>query len=218
MGRPRLHDTQTARMLLDAAERAVSADGFESLSVRALAAEVGTSTRAVYSLYGSKEGLVVALGVRAFDRLGSAIRRQPSTADPAADLVAAGIQVFRQFAIGHPSLYQLAVQYVPAPMRLACEFRDAANQALDGLRDRVAPLAEAGLIEGRGVEQATWEFHALCEGLAAVELRGQLGAPGQSEQVWRDALTALVTGFAAAPAAPPPALSSAAPPPGNPSG
>jgi hypothetical protein len=48
----------------------------------------------------------------------------------------------------------------------------------------------------RGKGDAATEFHALCEGLAALELRGQL-TTGDSEQIWRDALTALVNGFSA---------------------
>ena len=39
------------------------------------------------------------------------------------------------------------------------------------------------------------KFHALCEGLAAIELRGQMTS-GEEMRIWRDALTALVAGFA----------------------
>ena len=66
MGRPREHDERTAERLLDAAERIVEAKGLDSLSVRVVAHATGTTTRAVYSLFGSKDGLVVALGKRAF--------------------------------------------------------------------------------------------------------------------------------------------------------
>jgi hypothetical protein len=41
----------------------------------------------------------------------------------------------------------------------------------------------------------TLEFHALCEGLAALDIRSVIPA-GQQEQIWRSALTALITGFA----------------------
>ena len=73
MGRPREHDQATATALLDMAERAVEADGLAALSVRAVAADTGTTTRAVYSLFGSKDGLVVALGVRAYELLDAAV-------------------------------------------------------------------------------------------------------------------------------------------------
>jgi hypothetical protein len=45
------------------------------------------------------------------------------------------------------------------------------------------------------VPDATREFHALCEGLAAMELRSLLPRR-EEERVWRDALATLVRGFA----------------------
>src|SRR5471030_2163532 len=98
MGRPREHDDRMACALLDAAERILQADGPDALSIRHVAEDVGTTTRAVYSLFGSKDGLIVALGVRAFEMLGASIRALPETKDPVADLVEAGVVVFREFA------------------------------------------------------------------------------------------------------------------------
>jgi len=42
--------------------------------------------------------------------------------------------------------------------------------------------------------ETTIAFHALCEGLAALELRGLLPA-GHEERLWRHAFIALLTGF-----------------------
>jgi AcrR family transcriptional regulator len=196
MGRPREHSQATAVALLEAAERTVQAAGLEGLSVRGLADEVGTTTRAVYTLFGSKDGLIVALGTRAFTMLGAAISELPTTADPAADLTEAGVAVFRRFAIGHPSLFRIGVQQTVGP-KLASDFARAATLAFAGLEARVARVKAAGLLGSRSVPEAACQFHALCEGLAAVELRGVM-APGQEMRIWRDALTALVAGFAAA--------------------
>ncbi len=195
MGRPREHNQATAAALLEAAERTVQAAGLQGLSVRRLADDVGTTTRAVYTLFGSKDGLLVALGTRAFTMLGAAIAELPATADPAADLVEAGVVVFRRFAIGHPSLFRIGVQQTLGPPELACDFAQAAAQAFAGLETRVTRVKGAGLLGGRPVREAACQFHALCEGLAAVELRG-LMAPGEEMRIWRDALTALVAGFA----------------------
>ncbi len=199
MGRPREHNQRTARALLDAAERIVETEGLGALSIRRVADEVGTTTRAVYSLFGSKEGLVVALGTRAFELLGAAIAALPSTPDPAADLVEAGVAVFRRFAIEHPSLFRLAVQRTLTSPQLAAQFNAAAEDALAGLEARVARVRAAGLLGNRTTRDTVWQFHALCEGLAALELRG-LTQEGQEERLWRDALAALVTGFAVLPA------------------
>ncbi len=195
MGRPKEHDEWTAAALLVAAERIVLADGLDRLSVRRVADEVGTTTRAVYSLFGSKDGLLVALGARAFELLGEAITALATTDDPALDLVEAGVAVFRRFAIEHPTLFRIGVQRTLLSPDLAGQFRAAARTAFAGLEARLSRLENAGLLGPRTVGDAACEFHALCEGLAAIELRG-LMTPGEEIRIWRDALAALVTGFA----------------------
>jgi AcrR family transcriptional regulator len=203
VGRPKAHDARTAAALLDAAERLVQARGIDALSLRRVATAAGTTTRAVYSVYGNKAGLLAALGVRAFELLGTAVTALPSTDDPAADLVTAGVTVFRRFAVDHPSLFRIGMQHRLPAAPLTGDVREAAAQALTGLLARIARLEQAGLLGARTVAQAAWAFHALCEGLAAAELRRGL-PPGQEEQLWRDALAALVAGFAAAPPRDPP--------------
>jgi AcrR family transcriptional regulator len=196
MGRPRRHGTETAARLLDAAERIVESDGVEALTVRRVAEEVGTTTRAVYSVFGSKDGLFVALGRRAFDLLGAGISSLATTDDPAADLIRAGVEVFRPLVVEHPSLYRIAVQRSLPEPSLAAGFRGAASTALDGLRARVGRLEQRGELGGRSVRDATTQFHALCEGLGGLELAGMLQS-GEELRLWTEALTALVRGFAA---------------------
>jgi AcrR family transcriptional regulator len=195
MGRPRQHDYHTASALLLAAERIVESEGLDALTVRRVASEVGTTTRAVYSVFGSKDALLVALGEHGFDMLRERIEAMRTSADPAIDLIEAGVTVFRPFAIDHPVLFQIGVQRSLPQPGLAAGFRDAAEEALEGLRDLVGRLDSAGLLGGRSVHDAVCAFHALCEGLAALELRSSL-ITGNKERVWRDSLTALVRGFA----------------------
>ncbi len=202
MGRPRRHGERTAGALLDAAERIVEREGLDALTVRRVADAVGTTTRAVYSVFGSKNGLVVALGERAFELLRVEIEALPATDDPAADLVEAGVTVFRPFAIEHPALFRIGVQHTLPEPGLAAGFRDVAGEALAGLTARVERLEAAGLLGDRSVRDAVRAFHALCEGLAAIELRGML-APGDAGRIWRDALGALVRGFGVPPPRPP---------------
>jgi AcrR family transcriptional regulator len=200
MGRPR-HQPRTADDLLDAAERLVEAEGVGALSVRRVAEAAGTTTRAVYSLFGSKDGLVTALGARAYDLLRIGIEELRTTDDPAADLVEAGIVVFREFAVSHPSLFRVSVQRTLDGPGYAPVDRSVAEEAWVGLEAKIARL-ELG---GRSVRGAATSFHALCEGLAALELRGMLPA-GREEAAWRDALGTLVRGFAAVPSEEPASL------------
>ena len=193
MGRPRHHDDRTAAVLLTAAERAVEDGGPEALSVRGIANDAGTTTRAVYSLFGSKDGLIAALGAQAFEFLRAGLEALPLTHDPAADLVETAL-VFRRLAIERPALYSIGVQRdLPdlPPWQTVC---DAADAAFAVLVQRVARLDDAGLLGEQTVIEATLQFHALCEGLATLERRGAR-TPFDAERVWRAGLAALIAGF-----------------------
>src|SRR5262245_35026069 len=108
MGRPREHNEATRTALLEAAEQIVAERGPSALSVRAVADAAGTSTRAVYSLFGSKDGLLVeALASDAFRFLYSENDKLEETDDPAADLITSGLQVFRRLVLEHPALYRI---------------------------------------------------------------------------------------------------------------
>jgi AcrR family transcriptional regulator len=200
--RPKEHDQRTAAALLAAGERAVAEGGLEALSVRGVAAEADTTTRAVYSLFGSRDGLIVALGAHAYDLLRVAIEQLPATGDPQVDLVEAGL-AFRRFALEHPSLFSIGIQRTLPSSQLWPQFRAAASDALAVLSGRLVHLQESDLLAQRTVRDATCQFHSLCEGLAAVELRGTF-PPGDGERIWRDALTALIVGFATPPPRQPP--------------
>ena len=173
----------------------MEADGLDGLSVRGVAERVGTTTRAVYALFGSKDALVAALGSRAFTMLDDALDELPQTADPAADLVEAAIVAFRRLAVEHGSLYRVAVQQHPTSPQVFAGFEPTAWQAWRHLKERVARVDEIGVLGSRTVDEATLQFHALCEGLAALELRGLLPA-GAEERTWRDATASLIAGFA----------------------
>src|SRR5947209_2941459 len=124
MGRPREHDQRTATALLAAGERAVADGGIDALSVRGVAAEAATTTRAVYSLFGSRDGLIAALGAHTYDLLRTALEQLPETADAQVDMVEAGL-MFRRFAREHPALYSIGIQRTLASPDLWPQFRGA---------------------------------------------------------------------------------------------
>jgi AcrR family transcriptional regulator len=153
------------------------------------------STRAVYSTMGSKDGLLEELGVRAFDTLGAMVDALPSTSDPAADLVTAGVRGLRAFALDHPALFRIGIPLTDAPDAARPHIRAAADRALSTLLERLQRLQVAGGLDGRPLLVAATQFHALCEGLAALELRGALGHTTNPEDIWVGALSTLIRGW-----------------------
>jgi AcrR family transcriptional regulator len=200
VGRPREHDAGTRLALSAAAERLVAEGGPGALSVRSVASEVGTTTRAVYSVFGSKDGLVDALAQRAFELLRAKMDELPETDDPVGDLVEAGASVFRGFVLAHPSLFRIAFQRVVPGLRAGPELTEARREALVRLEARIQRVKDAGFLGRKAVRQAALEFNAMCEGLANAELRGatlRILPEGEEELAWRHGLETLVRGFRA---------------------
>ena len=193
MGRRREHDEKTAAALLEAAERIIAAEGVDALSLREVARDAGTTTRAIYSLFGSKDGLLGALGVRAFNLLQREIEALPASDRPSDDLIEVAL-IYRRFALEHPALFSIA--FHRADPAIWPRFRAAAVDALAVLDTRFEPLADADLLGGRSVSEASTQFRALGEGAAWTELRGN-PLPPDPERFWRNAFHALITGFTA---------------------
>jgi AcrR family transcriptional regulator len=197
MGRPKQHDDTTREALLAAAENLVEQRGAGALSVRAVADEIGTSTRAVYSTFGSKDGLLGALAKRSFDMLRDAIAELPRTNDPARDLVQAALMVFRPMAVEHPSLFRIAFLRAAPDVELGPEVSDAARAGYELLTERVQRLADADLLGGRDVQAATREFNAMCFGMAVTELLNPTQLGPDPQRAWCAAFQTLINGFRA---------------------
>ena len=205
MGRPRQHDERTRIALLRAAEKIVAERGPAALSVRAVAEAAGTSTRAVYTVFGSKDGLLVqALARDAFAFLYAEIDALDETDDPAADLIAIGTEVFRRLVLDHPALYRIAFQRVVPGLDASPELVAERQKTWDQLIAKVERLEHAGLLVGKTSAEAAVEFIATMEGLGNAELRGavlRLLPEGSEGDAWETALATLLRGFAAAPKA-----------------
>jgi len=192
MGRPRIHDERTRAELLDAAEVIVGKDGIDALSVRSVAGNIGASTRAVYSVFGSKEALLGGLAERAFELLMDAVDAVPISDDPGFDLSQALVRGFRPFAVAHPDLFRLA--FVWSPVQPGPGVLNASAAALTRLTGRIERAQAAGLLPKGDINQLVLELSAVCQGLASLELCGML--PGRdAERIWSDSVGDLLAGL-----------------------
>ena len=192
MGRPRIHDERTRAELLDAAEVIVGKDGIDALSVRSVAGNIGASTRAVYSVFGSKEALLGGLAERAFELLMDAVDAVPISDDPGFDLSQALVGGFRPFAVAHPDLFRLA--FVWSPVQPGPGVLNASAAALTRLTGRIERAQAAGLLPKGDINQLVLELSAVCQGLASLELCGML--PGRdAERIWSDSVGDLLAGL-----------------------
>lgn len=193
MARPREHDEDTRAALLRAAGDVLARDGASALSVRRLADEVGTTTRAIYSLFGSKEGVVRAMFVEGFTGLGAALDEVGELDDPVEEVRRLG-HAYRASALARPHLYDVMFD-CPVPEFSPSEEDDAF--ALARLERLHAPLArgvEQGVLAGDPWE-LTFALWGLVHGLASLELAGPPSALDLGG-VWETAIDAMLAGLA----------------------
>ncbi|TMZ55562.1 TetR/AcrR family transcriptional regulator, partial [Klebsiella pneumoniae] len=106
MPRPKTHDDALRENLLARAGELLAEEGPQGLSLRRLAAEVGTSTTAVYSLFGSKPALIAELCAEGFRRIGDQLGSMEPTGDPLTDLVRLGL-IYREAALAQRHVYPI---------------------------------------------------------------------------------------------------------------
>jgi AcrR family transcriptional regulator len=90
----------------------------EPLTLRRLAAEVGVSTMAVYTHFGSMDELMQAVTREGFSRLADHLRTVPAGRDPVADLAALG-WAYCLNAVENPDLYRAMFMESTFDMELA---------------------------------------------------------------------------------------------------
>ncbi|GAB3909988.1 TetR/AcrR family transcriptional regulator [Kibdelosporangium lantanae] len=178
--RPKTHDEALRVRLLDRAGQLLSTAGPEALSLRRLASDVGTSTTAVYSLFGGKPALVRELYVAAFQRFAARLDEVTCSGDPDEDLVRLGL-AYRRAALAEPHLYSIMFTKAVAGF----EPDHAAVEHVLG--PMVAVGRQAGWPDPETVAMTVW---GLAHGLVSLELNGNLTDAGQVERVLRAGLAA----------------------------
>jgi len=148
MARPKIHDKGLRDALLEGAARTVAGGGVDGLVMRRLAAEHGTSTSAIYALFGGKQELLDAVIQSGAQSQSDAICAVVETDDPGADLRNYMV-VYSEWAMAHPDLY--AAMFGG---RFSVEGRETHVQGLisPGLQKQIGTLsrlAESGRLVGR---------------------------------------------------------------------
>ena len=187
------HTEDLATRLVDEAGRILSAEGAAALSLRRLAAATGTSTMAVYTLFGDKQGLIAAMYRAGFERLGATMTAAIEGADdPLTALANLGF-AYRQAALANPHLYELMFGRPVASYEPDADTKAVADAAYRPLVDGVQRCLDAGAMvanpaEG-AAERVAFYLWAVSHGMVSLELAGQLtGELEVRDALYRDAL------------------------------
>jgi AcrR family transcriptional regulator len=160
--------------MLDAAGALLHSEGPQALTTRRLADAVGTSTQAIYTLFGGKEGIVRAMYREGFDRLEQCLADVPTAAPPPDYLLGLG-RAYRTAALRSPHYYAVMFgrpvpEFVPGAHDVE---RSIATRAF--LTGGVVRCIECGML---GADADPTEISAflwaVAHGLVSLELTGHL--------------------------------------------
>lgn len=192
MGRPKIHDDALRGRLIDQAAALVFDGGVDALNLRRLAADAGTSTSAVYSLFGNKAGLLESLYLEAARRFGARLGEVAPSDDPVDDIVRLGI-AYRDYALREPRLY--AIMFALHTAEVDDRARDEAAETIAPLVDAVRRGQDAGALRKVAPELVALSCWGVAHGLVSLELAGSL-PPGLDVAVgYEVALTAMIDGW-----------------------
>ncbi|HEY7174834.1 MAG TPA: TetR/AcrR family transcriptional regulator [Micromonosporaceae bacterium] len=173
------------RRLIDEGSRLLAEYGPAGLSLRNVAAAAGTSTMAVYTHFGDKQGLLAAMHREGFRRLGERLRQARAQAPDS--LTELG-RAYRLAALESPHLYGLMFGSRPAGFAPNEADDKAADATYTPLVDGVRAAVERGVFAG-DPERIALHLWVVAHGMVSLELAGLLPvAPEDAARHYEQAL------------------------------
>lgn len=187
--------TDNRQRILDAANSIFAEGGLDGLSVRAIAARAGLSTIGVYSHFKGKRGILAALFVDGFSKLGEAARRAAENA-PTERLLAVVVNGYIDFHRDHAAHYKLMFGLDRSHLGDDEALHEIANISIEKLAGSIARLLPAGQPAEIALRQA-FRVWTLMHGYVSLREAGWFH--DLSDLEWRDevarAVKQLLSGF-----------------------
>ncbi len=165
---PKPADPGVRVALIEAAASLVAEGGVAALTIRRLAAAVGTSTMAIYTHFGGMEELRAEMQKEGFARLSARIATIRPTADPVADISAMGWGYCFN-AIADPAFYR--IMFMEAPVEDVGAIA-AGAAAFEPLVSVVQRCIDAGRFAPADAWSLATQLWTMCHGFVTLCLAG----------------------------------------------
>jgi AcrR family transcriptional regulator len=179
------------RRVLDAAAKMLAEGGPEALSMRELATAVGVSTKVLYTLFGNRDAIVVALYEETLALLGEEFRKV--TTESALGRLIDLAYAYRRFSFAHRH-YVHAITLAPGAMGVSGG-RVRESVAFSVLRETVdRAIAERVFVapDPAGCAEILW---ITLHGFVQLELAGYFPDPATAERRFFETGQAIFRGF-----------------------
>ncbi len=173
--RRRLPRAEREAQILEVATRAFGEGGYERTSMTEVAAEVGVTKPILYDHFGSKEGLFLACGLRAWTNMGVAIYTAATRPGPPDMRLWHGIVAYFDFIEAHRDVWRvLYPQATGAERRFAPQLKDVQLSSIRMMADLFTTAADEEEASAELIEMAeplAWGFVGAATAIALRWLR-----------------------------------------------
>jgi AcrR family transcriptional regulator len=179
--------------LLTSAADILESEGPDALSVRRIAAAANVAPMGVYNHFRSKNGIIDALFMQGFERLGDALKTIADIQDPYEALREAGRR-YRALALAHPMVYRLMFLRSIAGYEPSAAALEVAARAFDSLAAAVTRAMEAGVIAVSDPTETAQLIWSNIHGWVSIELMG-IGRVEDQDSGFERVCTTLLRGL-----------------------
>jgi AcrR family transcriptional regulator len=176
----------------DAARDLFAREGYESVSMRRIGAEIGCSPMAIYRHYENKEELLLSICEETFSRMIQLLDKTRQTPGTRLQVLRRSVHTIVDFHLSHPNHYKVTFMTVMPPGPVAERKVAIGQHAMDRLRLGVHECAEAKGIEV-DVEMAAQIIRVAIHGLASSLITTSKCYPWKDPQRMKEEVIATVT-------------------------
>jgi AcrR family transcriptional regulator len=194
MPRAKQRTPELRHHLLLVAINLLAQEGVAGFTARNIARQAGTSTPALYELFGDRAGLLREVYYEGFRRLDDRLQSARTTENPRADLLAL-VRLYRGFLADNPSLTEVMFSHPFVDFRPGPDEAVASASIRKLLIANIRRCLDAEMLYGNATDIAS-VLDAMIHGLGLAESAGRLGrSKALVDRRWNRALGALLDGL-----------------------
>ena len=196
MARPALRPDEIESFrarLCETAMQMFADDGYDAVTLRALAEKLGCSHALPYRYFADKKEIFAAVCALGFERVAAALERAAAGVDDPDERVRVLARAYFRFALREPHAYRIMFELREPEREANAEYRVKEIRSWQVLLQAVELAVQAGVLAGEPVLVAH-QLWAGLHGLVSLHLAGKLGLGRSAREVLEPLMEMMLDG------------------------
>ncbi|HTO07677.1 MAG TPA: TetR/AcrR family transcriptional regulator [Myxococcota bacterium] len=196
MARPALRPDEIESFkarLCEAAMQMFAEEGYEAVTLRALAEKLGCSHALPYRYFRDKEEIFAAVCALGFERFADALERAAAGVEDPEQRLRVLARAYFRFALREPHAYRIMFELREPDRRANAQYRVKEIRSWQALLSAVELAVQAGVLAGEP-NAIAHQYWAALHGLVSLHLAGKLGLGATARELLEPLMDTLIAG------------------------